>query len=456
MSQLHLYNSRTRQLERFTPMDPNRVTLYCCGPTVYNYAHIGNARPPVLFGLLARLLKRQFPNVIYARNFTDVDDRINEAAIEQQVPISVITKRFTAAYLEDTGAVGADLPDIQPRATEHIDDIIAMCEVLIARGHAYAVEQHVLFDVSSYADYGSLSRRSVDDMIAGARVEVAPYKKNAADFVLWKPSTPELPGWESPWGRGRPGWHIECSAMAKAHLGDSIDIHAGGNDLMFPHHENEIAQSTCAHGGQRFAHYWLHNGMMTVEGRKMSKSLGNVHLIHDLRKQHPPEVLRLLLLSGHYRQPLDFSESALSQSRSILDRLYGALRDLEDVQAAAETNIDELYACLNDDLNTPNAIAELIRLSKESQKAEGPTARALAKARLQQGCEFLGLVRQPWQQWFQGEASVDDARFDTLLAERQAARVAKNFARADEIRKQLAAEGVVIEDTPQGARWKRG
>lgn len=453
MNSIRLYNTRTRQLESFVPQDPNRVTLYCCGPTVYNYAHIGNARPPVLFGLLARILKRQFPKVIYARNFTDVDDKINESARELGVPIRAITDRYSQAYLDDTGAVGADMPDLQPRVTEHMDDIIAMCALLIDRGHAYAANEHVLFDVASYADYGALSRRSVDDMIAGARVEVAPYKRNAADFVLWKPSTPEMPGWDSPWGRGRPGWHIECSAMIKAHLGESIDIHAGGNDLLFPHHENEVAQSTCAHGGKTFANYWLHNGMMTVDGKKMSKSLGNVHLIHDLRQKYQPEVLRLLLLSGHYRQPLDFSDSALAQSRAILDRLYGSLRDLQAVEADDSANIDELYAQLNDDLNTPNAIAELIRLSKESQRAEGTVSKALAKARLHKACDVLGLGLLSPQQWFQGDG--DDAKFDALLAERQAARAAKNFARSDEIRNQLAADGIVIEDTPQGARWKR-
>jgi cysteinyl-tRNA synthetase len=300
--QLRLHNSLTRRTEDFIPADPDRVTMYVCGPTVYNYVHIGNARPPVVFGLLARLLRRRYARVVYARNITDVDDKINAAAQQAGVPIDAITGRYAAAYAEDMARLGADAPDLTPHATDHIDGIIAMCAQLIANGHAYEAEGHVLFDVGSYPEYGHLSGRSTEDMIAGARVEVAPYKKNPADFVLWKPSTPGLPGWESPWGRGRPGWHIECSAMAAAELGETIDIHAGGNDLMFPHHENEIAQSTCAHGGKVFARYWLHNGMLTFDGRKMSKSLGNVLVLHELLKQHPAEVLRFLLLRAHYRQ----------------------------------------------------------------------------------------------------------------------------------------------------------
>jgi cysteinyl-tRNA synthetase len=458
MSQLRLYNTRTRNTEVFAPIDPARVTMYCCGPTVYSFAHIGNARPPVLFGLLARVLKRLYPHVIYARNITDVDDKINQSAMEQNVAISVITERFTQAYWEDTSAVGADMPDVQPKATAHMSEIITMCETLIASGHAYAAAGHVLFDVMSYADYGSLSRRSLKEMIAGARVDVAPYKKSAADFVLWKPSTPELPGWDSPWGRGRPGWHIECSAMAKAHLGETIDIHAGGNDLLFPHHENEVAQSTCAHGGKVFANYWLHNGMLTVEGAKMSKSLGNMHLISELRAKYTPEAMRYLLLSGHYRQPLDFSDNAMNQAKSTLDRIYGVLRDLSDVKAVPEADADSVMAALCDDLNTPMALAELNALAKEAQKAEGASAKAIAKARLLAAGELLGLLYADPQVWFQGSAQsdVDSARFDALLAERNAARAAKDYARADAIRKEFADAGVVIEDTASGARWKRG
>lgn len=457
--ELRLYNTLTRQLERFAPADPARATMYLCGPTVYNYAHIGNARPPVVFGLLARLLRAQFPELRYARNVTDVDDKINAAAAALDVPIEVITSRYLAAYHDDMRAIGAvddSAPDVEPRATGHIGGIVRMCERLIASGHAYAAEGHVLFSVESYAGYGRLSRRTLKEMIAGARVDVAPYKRHPADFVLWKPSTPDLPGWDSPWGRGRPGWHIECSVMAEAELGDTIDIHAGGADLMFPHHENEVAQSVCAHGGVEFARFWLHNGFVTVEGRKMSKSLGNVLLITDLCKQVPGEALRYLLLNAHYRQPLDWSDSALKQARTTLDRLYGALRDLADVDAnVAAGQADSVRDALADDINTPMALAALSELARDAQRAEGPAARAIAKGRLLAAGRWLGLLQQDPQQWFQGAgADIDAARLDDLLAQRQAARAARDFARADAIRQQLAAEGIVIEDTVQGARWK--
>jgi cysteinyl-tRNA synthetase len=355
--------------------------------------------------------------------------------------------------------LGADAPDVEPHATAHIGEIIAMCERLIADGHAYAAEGHVLFDVASYGDYGQLSRRSVEDMIAGARVEVAPYKRNPADFVLWKPSTPELPGWDSPWGRGRPGWHIECSAMAAAHLGDTIDIHAGGNDLMFPHHENEIAQSTCAHGGKAFARYWLHNGMLTFDGRKMSKSLGNVLQLHQLLHDHPPEVLRYLLLRAHYRQPLEWSDETLKQAKATLDGWYGVLRDLSDVgvtigDADVPASIED---ALCDDLNTPQAFAELAKLASDARAASSLEQKRRAKAALLAAGGLLGLLQQDPQAWFQqaGTGSeVDGDAIESLLQDRRAARAARDFKRADEIRDQLAAMGIAIEDGPQGTRWK--
>lgn len=454
---LRLHNSLTRRTEDFVPGNPERVTMYVCGPTVYNYVHIGNARPPVVFGLLARLLKKFYPEVVYVRNITDVDDKINAAAREAGVPIDRITERYATAYRDDMARLGADPPDVVPHATAHIAEIVAMCERLIAGGHAYAAEGHVLFDVASFAEYGRLSGRSTEDMIAGARVEVAPYKKNAADFVLWKPSTPDLPGWDSPWGRGRPGWHIECSAMAEKHLGETIDIHAGGNDLMFPHHENEIAQSTCAHGGRTFARYWLHNGMLTFDGRKMSKSLGNVLVLHELLEQYPAEVLRFLLLKAHYRQPLDWSDSALQQARATLDGYYNLLRDLADVPIASGGNAPEIEAALLDDLNTPAAFAALAKLADAARAATTPDERSAAKAALLAGGEWLGLLQLDPEAWFKqttGGVELDTDEIDRLVGERTIAKKSRNFAEADRIRDRLLELGVVVEDTPQGPRWK--
>ncbi len=453
---LRLHNNLTRQLEPFAPLDPAAPTLYVCGPTVYNYVHIGNARGPVVFGVLADLLRRRYGKLRYARNITDVDDKINAAAKDQGVPISAITDRFAAAYREDMAALGVVPPDIEPEATAHIPQIIAMIEQLISSGHAYAAEGHVLFSVASFADYGKLSRRDPEEMLAGARVEVAPYKRDAGDFVLWKPSSDDLPGWDSPWGRGRPGWHIECSAMAAAHLGPTIDIHAGGVDLQFPHHENEIAQSVCAHGGQTFARFWLHNGMLNFGGAKMSKSLGNIERVHDLVRQHPPEALRYALLSAHYRQPLDWSDALIEQSVRTLDRLYGTLRDLADVEAVASIPAS-VEAALDDDLNTPLALAEVARIASEARKAESGDDKQRLKRELLGAGLALGLLQQAPADWFgRGAAEGDDARIQALIDERIAAKQARDFARADAIRDQLAAENIVLEDTPQGVRWKRG
>ncbi|TAM29200.1 MAG: cysteine--tRNA ligase [Rhodanobacter sp.] len=450
---ISLYNSLTRHTEPFAPLDPDRVTVYLCGPTVYNYVHIGNARGPVVFDVLVRLLRRHYPNVVYARNITDVEDKINAAAQAEGVPISTITDRYAGAYREDMARLGIAPPDLEPHATAHIGEIIAMNESLIASGHAYAAEGHVLFDVGSYAAYGALSGRDTDELIAGARVEVAPYKKSPGDFVLWKPSTPEQPGWDSPWGRGRPGWHIECSAMCAAQLGETIDIHAGGVDLLFPHHENEIAQSTCAHGGKTFARWWMHNGMLTFDGRKMSKSLGNVLVLHQLLKQHRPEALRLLLLRGHYRQPLDWSDNALAQTASTLDGWYRVLRDLADIAIDA-TRLpvpERMEAALCDDLNTPQALAELAVLADAARQQRTPEA----KAALLGGGALLGLLQQDAEAWFRqaGSSDIDPARVEALIEQRQAARAARDFARADAIRGELADMGIVIEDGAQGTRW---
>jgi len=456
---LRLHNSLTRRVEDFVPLDPQRVTMYVCGPTVYNYVHIGNARPYVVFGLLARLLRRLYPKLVYARNITDVDDKINTAAAAAGVPIATITDRYAADFRADMARLGVDTPDVEPHATAHIPQIIAMCERLIAGGHAYAAEGHVLFDVASFPAYGELSGRSTDEMIAGARVEVAPYKKNPADFVLWKPSTPELPGWDSPWGRGRPGWHIECSAMSEAHLGETIDIHAGGNDLMFPHHENEIAQSTCAHGGKIFARYWLHNGMLSIEGRKMSKSLGNTFKLHELLEQYHPELLRYMLMKAHYRQPLDWSASAVDQARRTLDGWYTTLRDLGGAQSREHSELpEEFLTALMDDLNTPEALAVLSRLADAARKAETPETRAQTVDALLAAGKFLGLLQVDPEAWFQGatqDSALDEAQVQQLVDARQAAKKAKNFAEADRLRAELLDLGIVVEDTPQGPRWKR-
>ncbi len=454
---LHLYNTLTRLVDPFVPASPSGPTLYVCGPTVYNYVHIGNARGPVVFGVLASLLRRRFGGLRYARNITDVDDKINAAAKESGTPISAITDRFAAAYREDMAALGVTgvfAPDMEPAATDHIPQIIAMCERLIADGHAYAAEGHVLFSVASFPEYGKLSRRDPEDMLAGARVEVAPYKRDPGDFVLWKPSTDDLPGWDSPWGRGRPGWHIECSAMAEAHLGDTIDIHAGGIDLQFPHHENEVAQSECAHGGKPFARWWMHNGMLNFGGAKMSKSLGNIEKVHDLVRAHPPEALRYALLSAHYRQPLEWSDAVVDQGVRTLDRLYGTLRDLADVDARAAIPAG-IEAALDDDLNTPQALAEIARIAGEARKASGDD-RARLKSELLGAGLALGLLQQDPAAWFaRGASGDDDARIQQLVDERNEAKKSRDFARADAIRDQLANEGILLEDTPAGVRWKR-
>ncbi len=453
---LRLHNNLTRQLEAFAPLDPSCPTLYLCGPTVYNYVHIGNARGPVVFGVLAALLRRRYGGLRYARNITDIDDKINAAAKELGVPITTITDKYAAAYRQDMAGLGVVPQDLQPEATAHIPHIIAMIERLIGSGHAYAAEGHVLFSVATFAGYGKLSRRDPEEMLAGARVEVAPYKRNAGDFVLWKPSSDDLPGWDSPWGRGRPGWHIECSAMIEAIFGETIDIHAGGVDLQFPHHENEIAQSECAHGGKIFARFWLHNGMLNFGGAKMSKSVGNVERVHELLKQHPAEALRYALLSAHYRQPLEWSDGLIEQSVRTLDRLYGTLRDLDQVQAEARIPAS-VEDALDDDLNTPQALAELARIAGEARKATSDQDRTRLKSELLGAGLALGLLQQHAADWFGRGASVDDdARIQGLIDERNEARKNRDFARSDAIRDQLAAEGVMLEDTAQGVRWKRG
>lgn len=449
MTQIKLYNSLNRRKEIFEPLDPGHVKMYACGPTVYHYAHIGNARMAVVFDLWARLLRHVYPRVTYVSNITDIEDKIIDAARETGQPINVITEKYAKIYNDDMARLGVCAPDVQPKATDHIAEMIAQIAQLIERGHAYAAEGHVLFHVPSDPSYGALSGRSRDEQVAGARVEIAPYKKDPADFVLWKPSTGDQPGWDSPWSYGRPGWHIECSAMAEKHLGLPFDIHGGGADLKFPHHENEIAQSCCAHGRAdevaSFAKYWVHNGFVTVEGEKMSKSLGNFLLVHDLITQYPGEVLRLTLLSAHYRQPLDWKESTLAQNKKLLDKLYAKLQGYDGGAGDVPQGIIDALA---DDLNTPQVIAELNALAKADDLAG-----------LKAAGDLLGILQEDADAWFCAQIEpgdyVDIALVERLVAERTAAKKDRDFSRADAIRDELKAMHIAVEDTPQGPLWKR-
>lgn len=433
---IRLYDTMARAKRDFVPADPKRITLYVCGPTVYNRAHIGNFRPAVVFDVLTRLLRHAHGegSVVYARNVTDIEDKIMTAAAAEGVPIETITSRYAALYEEDGRALGVRPPDVEPFATAHVPDIIAMIERLIAAGHAYEAQGHVLFDVPSWQEYGELSRRPMDEMIAGARVDVAPYKKSPADFVLWKPSKEDQPGWDSPWGRGRPGWHIECSAMIERHLGDTIDIHGGGLDLEFPHHENEVAQSRCAHGGAPLARYWVHNGMLAMASGKMSKSVGNIVTVNQLLEAgHRGEVLRFALLAGHYRQPLEWSEQLIAQAKATLDGLYRKAGE------AAPGEVDEgVVEALSDDLNTPLALSRLAALDGASLKGSAA---------------LLGLLGHSSRQWFQGGGDAD--AIEARIAERVAAKQARDFAAADRIREELKAEGILLEDGPGGTTWRR-
>jgi len=436
MTEIRLHDTMAREKRVFAPADPKRVTMYVCGPTVYNRAHIGNARPGVVFDVLARLLRHVYgaDGLVYARNVTDVDDKIIEAARTEGVEPAVITARYERFYNEDMGALGVALPDIAPHATAHVGQMVAMIARLIESGNAYEADGHILFHVPSDPDYGALGRRDREAMIAGARVDVASYKKDPADFVLWKPSPEGVIGWGSPWGRGRPGWHIECSAMIAEHLGQTIDIHGGGLDLIFPHHENEIAQSRCAHAGAPLARYWVHNGFLSMAGtEKMSKSLGNVVLVNELLAGgHKGEVLRLALLSAHYRQPLEWSEALIAQSKATLDRLY---RTVGDGEGEADAGVLDALA---DDLNTPLALSRLAAIG------DGATLRASAR--------LLGLLEEDRTAWFQGAG---DDRIDALVAARADAKARRDFAEADRIRAELAGEGILLEDGPAGTSWRR-
>jgi cysteinyl-tRNA synthetase len=456
---IRLYNTLSREKQEFEPIDPARVTMYVCGPTVYNYAHIGNARPAVIFDLLHRVLKLHFDAVVYARNITDVDDKINEAAAALGVPISEVSSKYTDAYHEDMAAIGVERPDLEPRATDHIPQMIDMIQRLLDADFAYEAEGHVLFDIESFDRYGALSRRDMREMLAGSRVEVAPFKKNPGDFVLWKPSEPPQPGWDSPWGWGRPGWLLECAVMAETHLGKTIDIHGGGQDLIFPHHENEIAQSVCSHCGSPFARYWMHNGFVTVEKRKMSKSLGNTLVVHELLKEHPGEVLRYLLLSAHYRQPLDWSEQELERARRTLDRLYGVLRTANDrfgPFTAGGAPGEAFLEALRDDLNTPVALAEFNRVARELARAEDSDSAQAAAAELLADAALIGLLQSTPNAWFGADAAdPESAEIEDLIEQRNQARAERDFETADAIRDRLTAMGIVLEDADGVTRWRR-
>lgn len=452
MTQLLLHDSQRRATVPFEPLDPEHVKVYYCGPTVYDLPHVGNLRAMLTADILTRLLRTLYPRVTFVRNITDVDDKITARAAQNNEDIASLTARTTAEFHADLKAMNMLPPDIEPRATHNIEEMVAMIAHLIELGHAYEAEGHVLFSVASFPSYGALSGRDPEDLVAGARVEVAPYKRDPGDFVLWKPSTPTQPGWPSPWGRGRPGWHIECSAMSHRYLGDSFDIHGGGSDLLFPHHENERAQSLCCFPGSKFADYWVHNAMLLVDGEKMSKSLGNFLTIRDVLAKGPIEALRLLLMSAQYRSVLNFTWAGLDEAKRTLDRFYRALEgawplDVED------RNIPEPFlAALCDDLNTPKAIAELHAMATAALAGDREAA-----ADLLVSGRMIGLFMQEPAAWFRGEAGdgPSEAEIDTLIAERLAARKAKDFARADAIRKELTDKGVVLEDGPGGTTWRR-
>jgi len=460
---IRLYNTLTRAKEDFAPIDAGNVRMYVCGPTVHDFAHIGNGRAFTVFDVLYRLLRHSYgvDHVTYVRNITDVEDKINAAAAERGETIRALTERTTKAFHADMAALGNLPPTAEPRATDHIPQMVSMIARLITLGFAYEAEGHVLFSIAAMPEYGRLSRKNLDEQREGARVEVAPYKRDAGDFVLWKPSSPDLPGWDSPWGRGRPGWHIECSAMTEALLGETFDIHGGGLDLIFPHHENEIAQSVCAHQGKPLARYWLHNGFLNAAaGEKMSKSLGNFVTVHELLDEWPGEAIRLALLSGHYREPLEFSLARLAQAKQTLDRFYLGLREMANAGAAKPNgagNYGGVLDALGDDMNTPLALARMHEhlrdLNVNLQEGRNAEAARHASALLAAGT-LLGLLQQDPEAWLKGDQS--DLSIEDAIARRNAARKARDFAEADRIRDELTAKGVILEDKPGGkTEWRR-
>lgn len=460
MVEIYLHNTLKRRKEKFVPFDCSNVRMYVCGPTVYDRAHLGNAKTPVTFDVLFRLLRHVYgaEHVTYVSNITDVDDKILNKHKETGKSIREITEQTYQWYIDDMDKLNVMAPNYRPRATEYIDEMIELVKLLLANGHAYEASGHVLFSVDSMPGYGYLSGRSMKEMLAGARIEIADYKKNPADFILWKPSEAGQPGWNSPWGYGRPGWHLECSAMSSKLLGDSFDIHGGGSDLIFPHHENECAQSLCAHPNSKFAQYWVHSGMLMVDGVKMSKSLGNFYTIDQVLEKAPAEALRLLFLTTHYHQPFNFTFEGLAQAKATLDKFYNALLRVKDVPAVEETADERVVAALADDLNTPLALTYLHEITNALNKAKTENEQARLKGRLLAAAGLLGLLWQNPESWFKSgiaDGGLDAASIEAKIAERVAAKKNKDYALADKIRNELKEQGIILEDTPSGTTWKK-
>jgi len=451
---IKLYNTFSGKKEDFNPIHSNRVSMYVCGPTVYSSPHIGNARGPVIFDVLAKLLRMNY-ELTYVRNITDLDDKIYQAAKDEETGIDTITQRYTDIYQEDIKALGVNDPDVEPRATDHVPQMIEMITKLLSANHAYVKDEHVLFSVDSFPDYGQLSNRKQEDLISGSRVEIATYKNNPNDFVLWKPSTSDLPGWDSPWGFGRPGWHLECSTMAKSYLGETIDIHGGGSDLIFPHHENELAQSMCSHLGKNFCNYWVHHGLVDFKKTKMSKSEGNILLVRDILSHSSGETIRLALLSTKYRQLINWSESLLSEAKKKLDRLYRALESCPNDGLEGQPS-EKVLRALCDDLNTPMALAELFKIAREINSTKDKGKLVALASKLKASSNLLGLLQSTPDQWFKSgnNDSLSAKDIEAMIKQRELARSDKNFSEADEIRNKLLRSGVIIEDGPDGTQWK--
>ena len=456
---INLYDTYTKSTKPFIPKTDKRITMYVCGPTVYDFPHVGNARPAIVFDILFRLLKTIYPNVLYARNFTDIDDKIFIAASERKTSFKKITEKFIAAYREDMASLGVLEPTFEPRVTDNIEEIVALIKDLISKDFAYFANGHVLFEVSKYASYGALSKRNQEEMLAGARVEVAPYKRHPSDFVLWKPSADGVPGWDSEWGFGRPGWHIECSAMVRSIFSSGIDIHGGGMDLIFPHHENEIAQSECAFHNEKYANYWVHNGHVTIEGQKMSKSLGNIILAKDLLKSNPGEVVRYALITTHYRQPLNWTSETLSRARQSLDKIYRTLADFSSGESCRQkiSQSNRVFKAICADLNTPKALSIIIKICKEIRNTKKSALRSELVEELLDGASLLGFLKEKPESWFKTSdtvASIEEGEIMKCIEERNEARKNKNFKLADQIRDRLASRNILLKDGPEGTDWE--